>query len=193
MGVELEWKFRGDAQALDAIERDTAGQKQCYQMQTTYYDTPSGALSARKYTLRCRLENGRSVCTLKFPVAGEGRGEFELECQRIEEAVPKLCKLSGIKDLEALTAPGLTAVCGAEFHRTAFTFAWNGATVELALDRGKLTGGSRELPIFEVEVELKEGSEDAARAYSALCAAAYGLTPEKKSKFRRALDLAKGE
>ena len=193
MGVEFELKFRGDAQSLDAIEADAQGEKACYHMQTTYYDTPDGALAARKYTLRRRLENGRSVCTLKFPVSGGGRGEFELDCQRIEDAVPELCKLSGIADLERLVAPGLVAVCGADFHRTAFTFLWNGATLELALDRGRLLGGDRQQPIFEVEVELKEGAQKAARAYAALCAAAYGLAPEKGSKFRRALDLAKGE
>lgn len=193
MGVEFELKFRGTAQSLDAIEKDAQGEKAYYHMQTTYYDTPDGALAARKYTLRRRLENGCSVCTLKFPVAGEGRGEFELEHQSIQDALPELCKLSGIADLETLVAPGLVPVCGADFHRTAFTFPWNGATLELALDRGKLLGGNKELPIFEVEVELKEGSQQTARAYAALCAAAYGLTPEKGSKFRRALDLAKGE
>ena len=176
MGVEFELKFRGSAEALDAIEKDAQGKKQHYHMQTTYYDTPTGALSARKYTLRRRLENNRSV-----------------DCDKIEAAVPALCKLSGIADLEELAAEGLQPVCGADFHRSAFTLRWNGATLELALDRGKLTGGSRELPIFEVEVELKEGDPQAARSYAALCAAAYGLTPEKRSKFRRALDLAKGE
>ena len=193
MGVEFELKFRGSAEALDAIEKDAQGEKQHYHMQTTYYDTPTGALSARKYTLRRRLENDRSVCTLKFPVTEDGRGEFELDCDKIEAAVPTLCKLSGIADLEELAAEGLQPVCGADFHRSAFTLRWNGATLELALDRGKLTGGNRELPIFEVEVELKEGDPQTARAYAALCAAAYGLTPEKRSKFRRALDLAKGE
>ena len=193
MAVEFELKYSCAAESLQLLRADLPGQERQYAMSTTYYDTPTGDLSAKFYTLRRRQENDISVCTLKIPAADGARGEFEVECGAIEDAVPMLCKLSGIADLEELAAEGLQPVCGADFHRSAFTLRWNGATLELALDRGKLTGGSRELPIFEVEVELKEGDPQAARSYAALCAAAYGLTPEKRSKFRRALDLAKGE
>ena len=65
--------------------------------------------------------------------------------------------------------------------------------MEIALDEGVLLGGGRELPIREVEVELKSGSEEAAVAFAKELAAAYGLLPENKSKFRRAQMLAKGE
>lgn len=193
MGVEFELKFRASREILDTMEKQAIGQKAVYAMETTYYDTPEGALSARFYTLRRRLENDRSVCTFKFPVAGDARGETELECDTIEAAIPELCKLSGVEELESLTQSGLIPVCGAKFQRTAFTFTWNDSVLELALDRGVLTGGGKEIPLFEAEVELKEGTQDHARAFAVLTAAAYGLKPEHKSKFRRALDLAKGE
>ena len=64
-------------------------------------------------------------------------------------------------------------------------------TVELALDTGCLLGGGRELPFTEVEVELKAGPESAAAAFAQALAAEFGLTPEPKSKYRRALELAK--
>ena len=64
---------------------------------------------------------------------------------------------------------------------------------ELALDQGILLGGSKELPLCEVEVELKSGSEAAATALAQALAAAYSLSEEPKSKFRRAMDLAQGE
>ena len=54
-------------------------------------------------------------------------------------------------------------------------------------------GGGKEIPLCEVEVELKEGTVEMTRSYALMLAAIYGLTPEKGSKFRRALALAKEE
>ncbi len=155
-------------------------------METTYYDTPGGALSARHVTLRRRWEGSTAVCTLKTPTAGLGRGEWELKCGRIEDAVPILCKLSGWTELETLTKDGLVAVCGARFTRRCQTVSLPGCTVEIALDEGVLLGGGRELPLCETEVELKSGEESAAVAFAQSLAREFGLVPEPHSKFRRA-------
>ena len=193
MAIEFELKFRCPEQAIERLRQAVPGQERLYAMQTTYYDTPDGALSARRYTLRLRQENDLRICTLKCPAEDGGRGEFELECDSIQPAIPALCKLSGIPDLLQLTAGGVVPVCGARFQRIAKTFTWQDATMELALDRGVLTGGGREIALCEAELELKEGSRETVRAYAAMLAAAHGLVPEHGSKFRRALALAKGE
>lgn len=193
MGIEFELKFRATEDTLETIRRQTPGAERIYRMQTTYYDTPEDALSARHYTLRCRMENGSAVCTLKTPAQEGGRKEYELECPSIEEAIPTLCKLSGLPELPGLLAGGVIPVCGAKFTRVAKTLELPGAVVELALDSGVLTGGGRELALCEVEVELKSGSRQAAIVYATQLAVAYGLKTEKHSKFRRAQALAKGE
>ena len=193
MGIEFELKYRATEQAQAQLRATIPGEEKHYAMETTYYDTPEGNLSARFYTLRCRRENDVYVCTFKFPAEGDGRGEIELECDSITKALPELCKLSGLPDLATLTAPGLVAVCGAKFHRIAKTFVFNGTTMELALDQGVLMGGDREIPLCEVELELKSGDPDHVRIYGAGLMAAFGLEVEKRSKFRRALSLAKGD
>jgi triphosphatase len=190
MGREFELKFRATPEQQEAI-LSLYGDFSTITMETTYYDTPNGSLSARNITLRRRLENGNAVCTVKTQLDGVGRGEWETNHQRIEDAIPVLCKLGCTEDLIALTAPGLVRVCGARFTRQCKTLAVEGSTVELALDRGILLGGGRELPLCEVEVELKEGREDDALLFAQILAAKYGLQQETKSKFRRALDLAK--
>ena len=192
MGREFELKYGASEQAFRRLEKkweDFA----VISMQTTYYDTPDGALSARHITLRRRMENGVSVCTVKTPGGDHGRGEWELEWDDICSAIPKLCKLMGSEELLSLTENGLIAVCGARFTRRAKYLQLPQCAVEIALDQGVLLGGGRELPIREVEVELKSGSEDAAVAFAQALAAEYGLIPEAKSKFRRAQGLAKGE
>ena len=193
MGVEYEWKFRADPDALEAIDKGTQGEHTVYQMQTTYYDTPDNSLSQRFYTLRCRMENDTAVCTLKAPLEGAGRGEWELPCNDIYQAIPELCKLGAPEDLRQLTEGGLIPVCGARFTRIAKTLQVDGCTVELALDRGVLLGGGKEIPLCEVEVELKSGEQARCDLYARQLAALFGLQPENRSKFRRALALYKGE
>ena len=87
MGVELELKYKADETALQSINAAFPEPGVTLQMETVYYDTPDGALSAKHYTLRKRLENGVSVCTLKTP-AKQGRNEWETECDNIQDAVP---------------------------------------------------------------------------------------------------------
>ena len=190
MGREFELKFRSDP-AQQALLRQRFGEFDTIAMETTYYDAPDRGLSDRHITLRRRMEGGKSVCTLKTPSENGGRGEWELECDSIHTAIPELCKLSGWNALAVLTADGVEAVCGAKFTRMEKLVALPDCTVEIALDRGILTGGGREIPLCEVEVELKEGTEDAAVAFARELAAEYGLQTEKNSKFRRALALAR--
>lgn len=189
MGIEFELKYRADETVQRDIDREFPGDGQHFVMQTTYYDTPTGQLSARRYTLRRRLENDVSVCTLKAPAPEGARGEWEIRCDTIENAIPELCKLGAPEDLLSLTSEGVIPICGAKFHRTAKTLELPDCTVELALDRGCLTGGGKELPLCEVEVELKDGSREVCVAFAEKLAEVYGLEPEKKSKFRRALAL----
>lgn len=193
MAIEFELKFRATPEILAMIRSAVSGKETTFHMQTTYYDTQEGSLSERKYTLRRRMENDVSVCTMKAPAGKNCRGEWETECEQIESAIPRLCQMGAPADLMALTARGVKAICGAKFNRMAKTVEYDGAILELALDQGILTGGGREIPLCEVEVELKSGSPAQAEQYAKILAQKYSLTPEKHSKFRRALSLYKGE
>ena len=193
MAVEFELKFSATDAVLSVLREKTEGTEKHFDMRTTYYDTKAGDLSARHWTLRLRKENDASVCTLKVPAENSARAETEVLCDNIEAAIPMLCKQSGLDELAHLTKEGVVPVCGAAFHRVAKTFMFEGTKIELALDQGILMGGGRKIPLCEVELELKEGDPTLLRTYATVLAATYGLTPEKHSKFRRALDLAKGE
>ncbi len=190
MGVEFELKYTMTEDLPACICREYAGQWEEIAMETTYYDTPLGVLGARRYTLRRRLENGVSVCTVKTPAPDGGRGEWEVEETEIGSAIPKLCKLGAPEELLFLTAGDLCITSGARFTRLAKSISLPDATLELALDQGVLLGGGREAPFSEVEAELKEGSEDSVRAFAADLAARFALTEETRSKHARAMLLA---
>lgn len=193
MATEIERKFSANPETLRLIRNQFSGAWKTIPMQTTYFDTPVGDLSSRKWTLRLRLEDGIKVCTLKTPGKDGARGEWECRENSIEDAIPVLCKLGAPKELTDLTAKGLIIVCGAKFTRQALTVEVPGCKAELALDEGILLGGGKQIPLCEVEAELKEGSEDALNRFAQFLSEEFGLTEEPKSKFRRALELAKGE
>ena len=192
MATEYELKFNATPDILAEIDRAFSGESVRIFMETTYYDTPSGALSSRKFTLRKRLENGVPVCTLKAP-AGDARGEWETECACIEAAIPLLLALGCPEELAELVKEGLVSICGAKFTRIAKTVLLPGGSVELALDRGVLFGGGRETALCEVEAELKSGEKALCHRFARELARQFHLTEEKKSKFSRALALYKGE
>ena len=192
MAIELEIKFCTTENVLEQIKAEFPGEEKYFSMETTYYDTPGRDLSDRHITLRRRMENEISVCTLKAP-AQTGRLEFELECGAIEAASPELCRLAPLPELPSLLEKGVEPVCGARFQRLAKTVIYQDSTIEIALDKGILSGGGSQIPLCEVEFELKSGSEEQLRQFAAMAALRYGLTPERRSKFARAAALAKGE
>lgn len=189
MGREFELKYGAEASQLEAI-REAYGAFSEIRMETTYYDTFDGKLFNRRWTLRQRMENGRSVCTLKTPREDGGRGEWEVEAPGLITGIPMLCKQGAPVDLMVLTVNGIVPTCGARFTRLAKTVELADCTVEIALDRGVLTGRGKEQPLCEVEVELKSGSQEAAVAFAESLAARFGLQAEPLSKFRRAMILA---
>ena len=189
MGREFELKFRADAAVIAAIQ-EKYGSFTPISMETTYYDTFDLKLAMHRWTLRRRMENGVSVCTFKRPHKDGGRGEWEVECPNIMEGILALCKAGADEELLRVTAGGLMEVCGARFTRMAKTLEIPGGTVELALDQGVLLGKGKELPLAEVEVELKEGTDEAAVAFAKALAEEFSLVPEEKSKFVRAMALA---
>ena len=193
MGMELEWKYAATGDALDAIAAAQPGPWQETAMETRYFDTADGALSARRWTLRLRLEGGRPVVCLKTPAPGGARGEWEWPGSSLPDAVPALIAAGAPAELAALTAGShLQEVCAAAFLRRAATVELAGSIAELALDQGVLRGGGREAPLCEMEVEHKHGDAAVSAAFAAALAAAHRLQPEPRSKFARALALAKG-
>lgn len=192
MGREFELKFAADGRKLDAIRADLGGEFHTFAMETAYYDTPDASCAARRWTLRRRLENSVGIVTLKTPLPDGSRGEWECVSETVEAGIERLCELGAPAELRSVAGAGLVQVCAARFTRLAKTVELENAVVELALDRGVLIGGGRELPFAEAEVELKSGSDEAAECYARLLAEKHGLMPEPKSKYVRALALARG-
>lgn len=192
MGREFELKYAAAPETLERIRQKYCGFARL-EMRTTYYDIPSGALAQRRWTLRLRMENGIPVCTLKTSEKDGARGEWETECDDIMKSIPILIQLGAPEELAALTAEGLLPTCGVRFTRLAAQITTEDAVVELALDQGEFLGNRKNIPFAEVEVELKQGADEAAIHFGEALAREFGLKTQTKSKFRRALELAAEE
>lgn len=189
MGREFELKYSATPEKLEVIRKEWENWT-VISMETTYFDTLENTLSEQKCTLRQRMENGNAVCTLKTPAAGFGRGEWELQAEWSKETVSKLFAAAG---REMIPFEMLEPACGARFTRLEKIVELSDCTVEIALDEGVLLGGGKEIPLCEIEVELKKGAEESAVNWASHLAARYGLLQLTESKFHRAAILAKGE
>ena len=189
MGREFELKYQATPETIAAIQAKF-GEFTPISMETTYYDTEDLSLRQRRWTLRQRLENGKSVCTVKTPLPDGSRGEWETENTDLAAGVRQLCAMGVPKEILDYVNCGVASFCGAKFTRLAKTIVLPGGCVELALDEGVLLGGGQELPFAEVEVELKSGEDDLASVFAGKLAAEFDLKEQPKSKLARAMALA---
>ena len=198
MGKEWELKYRvDDLQLLDCILCDTRVRTKMTEnfryikMNTCYYDLPDGSLAKRGWTLRVRQENERSVVTCKTPagggLTGKLRNEWECEAVDLEEGLSKLLSLGAPKELSELSPEALEMTCGAQFTRIAALLRLSeDTTAEICGDVGELLRGGRRAPLCELELELKEGSEQTLLAFAAALNETYRLPEQPLSKFARA-------
>ena len=200
MGIEFEIKLRVPSEKiLNTILADpdilalAQGQDREIRMESTYFDTADRLLSGRRWTLRRRRENDRSVVTVKTPAPGRARGEWETEGEDPGLAAPRLCAQGAPSELLELVGRGIVPRCGAQFVRTARMLRLPGGSLaELAADRGILTGGNRQERLVELEVELKEGNEADVENFAKMLREKFCLVEEPMSKFARAARLAEG-
>ena len=182
MGKETEYKLAvGDLQLLDCILCSRmVMEKLCapyayIRMRTTYYDTEDGFLAQRRWMLRLRTEDARSVVTMKTP----------------DEALPKLAALGAPQEIAALQPDALAPICGASFTRiTAELRLSENTSCMICGDVGDLTGGGRTALLCELELELKQGSEEALSAFARALMDTYHLSEQPLSKLQRARALA---
>jgi len=188
MGLEWELKFSAPSPAvLEEIRQWADADFTEIPMETTYLDTPGGALAMAFCTLRIRQEGEKRVVTLKTPAAEGGRLEWEYEGSQVE-----LSRLAGMgvpEELLILLEGPLHPVCGARFIRQAALVDTGACQLELALDRGMLFREERQCALCEVETEWKGGDKAAVAAYAAEMARKFALKTESRSKFARAKSL----
>lgn len=165
MARELEVKMSLTAEAQTAaagwlVSRPQAVDGEVTELVNTYYDTPSGELNRQAIALRVRQAGNRFIQTLKT------RGEFKdgaHQRQEWEWDLPDAClNLGLIADTPAcqdINLAALIPVFETNFQRHTVMLQDGEADIECALDRGTIVAGGSELPLIELELELKAGND----------------------------------
>ncbi len=200
MATEIEMKMKvPDKETLARVMADPTLQEfmldepTVKHMSSIYYDTPNGDLSARKWTLRRRVEGDQVIVAMKTANVSTDAGVFtrsEWQCamENVEDAIPMLIEQGAPPELKnILKGQTLVEHCRADFERTsAYLYMDEGVRIEMVGDVGELQGGGRKESICELELELLFGGAEALPPVCNRLAEEYGLTNESRSKYERA-------
>ncbi len=154
----------------------------------TYFDDASRSLNRERVALRIREINGQYIQTLKTKgqsVNGlSRRGEWEwilespeLDGNRLASVWPEALQGTDVSALEP--------VFRTDFERRVIDLEWEGAKIELALDHGYVIAGPKQAVISELELELKQGDEQALHSLAKELRLRVKLEPGDISKAER--------
>ena len=189
--AEQELKLHVPKGAHAGVEKDLLrGKVTRMRLQAFYFDTPDRDLVRAKIALRLRREGEQWVQTLKMP------GENALSRIEINHDRP-----SPELDLSVYATEPFAAVLAKHAQALAICYETDVqrifrqtrtdlGVVEIALDTGLLRAGSVELPISEIEFELKRGQLAAVFALGKKWQQAHGLILDARSKSERGDRLA---
>lgn len=188
---EQELKLNVPVKAQARVEREVQrAQFAQVQLRALYFDTPSRALVRSRIALRLRLEGTQWVQTLKMPGA-HSLSRVEINQNR-SEATLDLSIYAGTPAgdiLSNLTEP-LQVCYETDVLRLLRNIRARSGVVELAYDRGWLRAGALQLPISEVEFELKTGKLEAVFEIGRKWQQKFGLILDFRSKAERGDQLA---
>lgn len=189
--AEQELKLHVPKGAHAGVEKDLLrGKVTRLRLQAFYFDTPDRDLVRAKIALRLRREGEQWVQTLKMP------GENALSRIEINHDRPSpeldLSVYAAEPFAEVLAKHAQTlSICYETDVQRIFRQTRTGlGVVEIALDTGLLRAGSVELPISEIEFELKRGQLAAVFALGKKWQQAHGLILDARSKSERGDRLA---
>jgi inorganic triphosphatase YgiF len=189
--AEQELKLHVPKEAHAGVEKELLrGRVTRMRLQAFYFDTPDRDLVRAKIALRLRREGEQWVQTLKMP------GENSLSRIEINHDRP-----SPELDLSVYAAEPFAAVLAKHAPALAISYETDVqrifrqtrtdlGVVEIALDSGLLRAGALELPISEIEFELKRGQLAAVFALGKKWQQAHGLILDARSKSERGDRLA---
>ncbi|MFT9256704.1 MAG: CYTH and CHAD domain-containing protein [Acetobacter sp.] len=163
---EVELKLLFPAQSRQAVEQHPALREglvsgvRHQHLLTTYYDTPALALYEKGLTLRVREAGGQYVQTLKSDAAGRGlaasRNEWSWPVTTDRPDTTVLARTPAAVFGPTL-AERLVPVLVSDIRRSVHPVAYGGAMIEAAVDDGVVRAAGREVPVQELELELKDG------------------------------------
>lgn len=158
------------------------------EQRSVYFDTSARDLHQAGFTLRIRTVGAARIQTIKATGPGASifaRPEWEQPLSADEPVVDRTTPLAAVFDL---TPDDLEPQFTVEVERSTWEVDQDGTRIEVVLDRGMITSGSRQTAVGEVELELKDGDPKAlftlARRIEAIVPIRFGVMSKAERGFR---------
>lgn len=193
--IETELKFRLGPGAVVRLSGHPAlqGEQTTDHLRSVYFDTPDGVLRAAGYGLRVRATGQGFVQTLKRQTAPGQTARHEWEVPVASEALDfAALKATPARQLLKGRRRDLSPRFATTVVRRVRMVRLDGALIEAAFDAGDLSAGDRREPIYELELELKEGDPAALFTLARRLARDLAIVPVFESKAERGWRLADG-
>ena len=193
MAIEVEYKFKLTEAVYNTLLTlaDFSVESGEQKIVTTYYDSPEGCLRKAGYALRIReLENG-FVQSLKGKGTATGalhqREEWETHITD-NHIYPEYLPVQHLRDQVAQLQKHqqLLPIFITDFVRQRWEIDFQGAKIELAIDRGVTRINERCVQIFELELELLAGPLEGLTTFVTQLQQKVPLVAEHQSKAERA-------
>ncbi len=197
--METELKFALSAEAHRAVEKVVGCEADTIRHNdvSTYFDTPDLRLHKAGFSLRVRRRSDRDAYVQTVKAAGDPllyRNEWEWP---VDTEVPRIGVLGDVPGLRTVLdglGDSLHEIFRTEVEREQHVLhPMPGAAVELAVDHGLIVAGDRRERLSELELELKDGSEEALLRLGLELARAAPLSLLLESKAERGYRLHDGE
>lgn len=191
MADEIELKLELTADGADAIAASglLPGDPDIAAQRSIYFDTPAQDLAKAGLSLRIRRSGKKRIQTVKADGASAS-GLFvrsEWECA-VKDDTPILDDTTPIRALLGKKANSIAPVFEVKIERHAWIISEGETRIELVLDRGEAVVGDRQVPICEIELELKNGDPAAlfalARRIDAVAAVRLGVLTKAQRGYR---------
>lgn len=202
MTVEIELKFIASPSAMaalpDLITRCGGKNHEILALSNIYYDTAENFLRSHHIGLRIRGCNNAYEMTFKSPGSTVGgiahRAEYnvELSANQLDLSLlpadiwPENTQIAELQN-------SLTPLFSTDFIRNKWLIDFQQSQIEIALDQGTIKADSRNVPISELEMELKKGNAADMLALAQQLTTIEGLRLENQSKASRGYRLLTGD
>ncbi|MBP2633155.1 MAG: domain containing protein [Firmicutes bacterium] len=163
-------------------------------LEANYFDTIDGSLHKARLAYRVRKENGQWIATIKgggCVVNGlHKRMEWNIKVKNGEANLAVFNETTVDQNLiKQLGHELLIPIVQTDFVREVVVLTIGDDKIEVAMDRGVIIGNGNEVPILEIELELKAGKEKILRQFGEQLIKDFSLKLANKSKFLRGLEL----
>ena len=166
------------------------------QLSSSYYDTKDMVFRNHGIAYRVRDKgDGGFEATVKATLKKQGglaeRIELNIPLTENKAVLEGFKELGFAYELTDLAPQGVEKLFSVDVKRTTYLLDYEGAVIELAVDKGFVIAGASKDEIDEIELELKDGEAQALLNFAQRAGKEVTLKEEERSKYARGLALCK--